>query len=93
MQGLKWPVGARLGSPPMVCRLSTTTSGLCPQPGCDLRPRGCAVAVCANTISIRGTAYHGLNICVPPIPQAEALTPTPRRWYWVWGIWEVMRLS
>lgn len=62
--------------------------------GVTCAPGSCAAAVCStDTISIRGTGYHRLNIRVPPIPQAEALTPTARRWYWVWGLWEVMRLS
>lgn len=57
-------------------------------------PGSWAVAVCATeTISIQGIGYRGLNVRVPPIPQAEALTPTPQRWCWVWVLWEVMRLS
>ena len=68
--------------------------GLCTDQDVACAPGSCVVAVCAaDTISIQGTGYPRLNVRVPPIPRAEALTPTPQRWCWVWVLWEEMRLS
>lgn len=89
MQGSKWPVGARPSSPWMAAGHTLHNLRALSTTRVHLRPGAVRwQAVPIDTISIRGTGYHRLNICVPPIPQAES-QPPPHGWYWVWGLWEV----